>query len=153
MEGAVAGDLIGTIVDEVDFAVERGKIQEFARATYTKDLVHTDHEAAREAGADDLLATPTHSVVAGHHRDQRGFVDKLGLALERVVVGSVKWQYFHPLQAGDSVRGVRSVVGDERRESRRGGSMRMVTLETEFVDTTGETLLRQQEVLIEREER
>ncbi|SBW22772.1 FAS1-like dehydratase domain-containing protein [Protofrankia symbiont of Coriaria ruscifolia] len=146
----MSGELIGTVVDEVAFDVERGKIWEFSRATFTTDPVHTDADAARTAGFDDLLATPTHVVVAGHRRDQRAFVEKLGLALERVVVGSVRWQYLRPLQAGDSLRGVRRVVGDERRDGKRGGSMRIVTLETEYVDSAGTPVVRQQDVLIER---
>lgn len=146
----MTGELIGEIVDEVAFAVEHGKIRELARATFTEDPVHTDSQAAADAGFEDVLATPTHVVVAGHQRDQRAFVDRLGLALERVVVGSVKWEYLRPLQAGDSVRGVRRVTADEQREGKRGGSMRMVTLETVFVDVDGNPVVRQEEVLIER---
>lgn len=138
------------VVDEVEYDIERGKIREFARATSTDDPVHTDRAAARAAGFDDVLATPTHTVVAGHQRDQRGFVDRLGLALERVVVGSVKWQYLRPLTAGDRLRGVRRVVEDEQRQGKRGGTMRVITLETEFVDAAGTPVVRQQEVLIER---
>jgi len=148
----VDGTLVGTIVDEVTFDVERGKIREFARATHAQDSVHTDRDAARAAGFDDVLATPTHVVVAGHFRDQRAFLGTLGLALERVVVGSVSWQYLRPLKAGDALRGVRRVVGDERREGKRGGSMRLITLETEYVDTDGAPVVRQQEILIERGE-
>jgi acyl dehydratase len=128
-------------VDEVAFDVERGKIAEFARATFAEDPVHTDTDAA--------LATATHVVVAGHHRDQRAFVAKLGLAFERVVVGSVKWTYLRPLRAGDSLRGVRRVVDDVRK---RGGAIRVVTLETEYVDADERPAVLVTEVLIERGE-
>ncbi|MCU1643046.1 MAG: MaoC domain protein dehydratase [Nocardia sp.] len=141
---------LGAIVDEVDYVVERGKIGEFARATGTEDLVHIDEKSAVAAGFDSIPATLTHSVVAGHQRDQRGFVEKLGLRMERVVVGSVRWRYVRPLTAGDSLRGIRRVVADETREGRRGGAMRIVTLETEYRDVTGATILTQEEVLIER---
>ncbi len=80
-------------VDRVEYDIERGKIREFARATFTIDPVHTDRDAAQAAGFADVPATLTHTVVAGHQRDQRKFVETLGLALERVVVGSVKWTY------------------------------------------------------------
>src|SRR3979411_629004 len=100
----MTGLAIGDVVDEVAFDVERGKISEFARATFTAEPAHTDRAAAQAAGFTDVLATPTHVVVAGHHRDQRGFVAKLGLALERVVVGSTTWQYLRPLMAGDCLR-------------------------------------------------
>jgi acyl dehydratase len=141
--------LVGQVLDEVAFDVERGKIREFSRATFTEDPLHTTVDAARAAGFDDVLATPTHVVVAGHHRDQRGFVEKLGLAIERVVVGSVKWTYLRPLRAGDSLHGVRRVLSDEHRSGKRG-TLRLVTLETEYVDPDGVVVLRQREVLIER---
>lgn len=142
--------LIGTVVDTVRFEVERGKIAEFARATGATDAVHTDTEAARSAGFGDVLATATHVVVAGHQRDQRGFVERLGLELSRIVVGSVDWWYERPLRAGDRLEGVRTVVSDEIREGSRGGTMRLVTLETAYTDAAGEVAVRQREVLIER---
>ncbi|MEW2573892.1 MaoC family dehydratase N-terminal domain-containing protein [Streptomyces sp. NPDC047070] len=142
--------LIDTVVDRVVFDVERGKILEFVRATCTDDPVHTDLELAAESGFPGAPATATHVVVAGHHRDQRTFVERLGLELGRVVVGSVDWSYRRPLVAGDTLRGTRRVVGDETREGRRGGTMRLITLETEFVDGRGELAVTQREVLIER---
>ncbi|MBH0118742.1 MaoC family dehydratase N-terminal domain-containing protein [Rhodococcus sp. CX] len=139
-------------LDRVDYDIERGKIREFVRATFTTDPAHSDRDAAQAAGFADVPATLTHTVVAGHQRDQRKFVDTLGLALERVVVGSVKWTYLRPLIAGDHVVGTRRIVDDVQREGKRGGSMRIVTLETEYVDTDGDPVVRLEEVLIERGE-
>lgn len=139
--------MIGDIVDDVAFDVERGKILEFARATFAGDPVHSSLAAACAAGFDDLLATATHVVMAGHHRDQRAFVEKLGLAFERIVVGSVKWTYLRPLTAGDTLRGVRQVVDDS---TKRGGALRILTLETEYIDANGDPAVRVREVLIER---
>jgi acyl dehydratase len=141
---------VGTIIDEVAFDVERGKIAEFARATFAEDPIHTDPSVAAEAGQAAVLATPTHVVVASHHRDQRAFVDRLGLALERVVVGGVKWSYERPLQAGDSLRGVRRVVGDIERAGSRGGTMRIITLETEYRDASDQPVVRIEETIVER---
>lgn len=142
--------LVGLVVDEVEFAVERGKVGELARATFVRDAVHTDPDVARESGFGRVPATPTHVVVAGHRRDQSALVERLGVALERIVVGSVKWHYERPLQVGDELRGKRIVVGDERREGKRGGSMRLITLETEYVDELGATVVTQRETLIEK---
>jgi acyl dehydratase len=142
--------LVGTVVDTVSFDVERGKIAEFARATLALDLAHHDPEVARARGFPSVLATATHVVVAGHHRDQRALVERLGLELSRIVVGSVSWEYERPLRAGDSLVGTRTVVGDETREGKRGGRMRLLTLETEYVDVAGAVAVRQREVLIER---
>ncbi|MET8427931.1 MaoC family dehydratase N-terminal domain-containing protein [Nocardia sp. NPDC004860] len=146
----MAETTLGMIVDRVEYEVERGKIGEFSRATRTENAVHRDPVAAAAAGFERVPATLTHSVVAGHYRDQAGFVAALGLELSRIVVGSVKWKYLRPLAAGDSLRGVRTVVGDETRAGKRGGAMRVVTLETDYRDGAGDTVLTVQEVLIER---
>ena len=107
-------------------------------------------DAARAAGFAAEAATATYVVAAGHYRDQRALLTALGLDLARVVVGSVSWLYERPLVAGDELRGTRRVVSDERREGKRGGSMRLVTLETEYLDAAGSTVTRVQELLIER---
>ncbi|EWT07791.1 acyl dehydratase [Intrasporangium chromatireducens Q5-1] len=147
--GATDG-LVGTVIDEVSFDVERGKIREFATATATDDLIHTDRAAARAAGFEDVLATPTHVVVAGHVRDQGAFVDRLGLALERVVVGGVRWEYQRALVAGDTLRGTRRVTSDVQRAGSRGGTVRIITLETEYLDAAGSPVVRLTETIIER---
>ncbi|HEY0617230.1 MAG TPA: MaoC family dehydratase N-terminal domain-containing protein [Kribbella sp.] len=135
-------ELVGTVVDVVAFDIERGKIAEFARATHAEDPIHS---------APYALATATHVVVAGHHRNQTGFVERLGLELSRIVVGSVSWEYERPLRAGDSIVGTRTVIADESRDGRRGGTMRLITLETVYVDAGSAVVVRQREVLIERE--
>lgn len=143
-------DLIGMELDRVVFDVERGKILEFARATHAEDPAHRDRAVARTRGAVDVLATGTHVVVAGQHRDQEAFTAALGLDRARVVVGSVDWFYVRPLHAGDTLTGIRRVVADETRQGSRGGQLRLVTLETEFLDADGQLAVRQREVLIER---
>lgn len=138
------------VLDVVSFDVESGKIREFARATHAEDAVYVDTGAAAAAGFPRVPATPTHVVVAGHHRNQTEFVAALGLAIERVVVGSVDWQYFRPLLAGDRMTGTRRIVDDTTRDGKRGGTMRLVTLETTWNDEAGECAAVQREVLIER---
>lgn len=144
-------NLVGTVVDHVVLVVEPGKLREMARATHAEDPVHTDPEAAASAGFPALAATATYVVVAGHHRDPRTVMRRLGLALERIVVGEVAWSYERPLVVGDTVDGVRTVTEDVTRDSRSGGTMRVVTLETPYVDAGGHVVVRQTETLIERE--
>lgn len=142
---------VGDVVDEVEFSVEEGKVQEFARATAALDPVHTDAAAAAAAGFAAPLATPTHVIVSGHHRDQRAMVERLGLALERVMVGGVRWRYHRPLVVGDRLRGTRRLVGDEQVGGRAGRApMRRLTLETAFVDAEGLTAVVWQETVLER---
>ncbi|WP_280506114.1 FAS1-like dehydratase domain-containing protein [Nocardia farcinica] len=151
MSHTVAGEApAGAVLDVVSFAVEAGKVHEFARATRAADPIHTDPEAASAAGFAGVPATPTHVVTAGHYRDQKQFVRDLGLAIERVVVGSVEWDYHRPLLVGDRLTGTRRVVADTTKEGKRGGTMRLVTLETIWTDDAGDTAVTQREVLIER---
>ncbi len=153
MDSSATNTTVGQVVDTVTVDVEFGKIREFARATQAHDAVHTDFAAARDAGFDRVPATPTHVVVAGHQRDQQAFVRSLGLAIERIVVGSVEWEYARPLAAGDRIVGTRCVVDDTTKQGKRGGSMRLVTLETRWVDESGDVVVTQREVLIERGEK
>lgn len=139
----------GTLVDDVVLDIEAGKIREFARATGAQDAAHADAGVAAARGLPAPLATLTHSVAVGHLRDQQAFVDALGLDIRRVVVGEVAWRYARPLVAGDRLRATRRVVSDQTREG-TSGSLRLVTLETEFVDTTGAVAAAVREVLIER---
>jgi acyl dehydratase len=120
--------MIGTVVDEFSFEVETGKVREFARAI----------------GAPIDPVPLTFTAVAAHHRDARAAVEKLGLDIRRVVVGEVEWEYERPLVVGDELRGRRVVAGVRER-----GTLKLVTLETEFRDARGEVALRQREVLIE----
>jgi acyl dehydratase len=150
MSATIQSSLIGVTVDRVAFDVERGKIREIARATFASDPIHQDRDLAAQASFPDALATATHVVVSGHYRDQKAFVAALGLDIARVVVGSTGWRLERPLVAGDRLIGTRTVVGDESRENSRGGSMRLVTMETAFEDADGTVVVRQREVLIER---
>lgn len=138
------------VLDHVEFRVEQGKVREFARASFAQDPVHTNPATAHAAGFAAVPATATHVVVAGHYRDQSAMVAALGLTLSRVVVGSVSWHYLRPIVSGDELSGTRRVVVDEVRSGKRGGAMRMVTLETEYLDATGSPVVRMRELLIER---
>ncbi|MCU1690930.1 MAG: MaoC domain protein dehydratase [Frankiales bacterium] len=137
------------VVDEVHFDVERGKVREFARATFAQDPVHVDRDVAAARGHADVLATPTYVVVSLHHRDQQAWVADLGLDIDRVVVGSVRWRYHRPLTVGDVVVGTRRVVRDERKTGSRG-ALRLLTLQTDFLDGEGQLVATQEDVVIER---
>ena len=139
-----------SILDEESFDLEVAMIRDFATATRAADPVHTDLAAARDAAFATIPATPTHVVVAGHYRDQQAFVTALGMDITRVVVGSVEWEYHRPLVAGDRITGTRRIVDDVTRTGKRGGTMRLVTLETAWIDSDGTTAVTQREVLIER---
>jgi acyl dehydratase len=141
---------VGTVVDEVTFEVERGKIAEFSRAAHVQDAVHTDRREAQRRGLSEVAATATHVVVAGHHRSQEALLETLGLELSRVMVGGTSWEYSRPLVAGDSLTGRRIVTGDEARTTSSGSTLRIITLQTEFRDQHGRLAVRQLETILER---
>lgn len=143
------GPLVGRLVDVITLDIERGKIAEFARATGTQSPLHTDAATAAQAGLADIAATATHVVAAGHQRDPQAWVAQLGLARERIVVGSVSWEYLRPLVAGDRVTGRRTVTGDQVAQG-SSGSLRIITLQTDWTDDAGVVTTRQVESIIER---
>jgi acyl dehydratase len=142
-------ELLGACIDWVDFPVEEGKIREFAIAVGGANPIYCDRLAARAAGHRAIPAPPTFSVVAGHWRDQSAMVTRLGLDLRRVVVGEVRWEYFAPVYAGDRLSGARVVKEITERTGRRGGRMRVITLQTDLHSQDGELAIRQLDVIIE----
>jgi acyl dehydratase len=121
-------DLVGLVVDEVDFPVEEGKVREFALA----------------AGGNEREVPLTFAAVAGHWRDQAAMVDNLGLDLRRVVVGGSEWSYHAPIVIGDRLRGARVVSAVE---SKKG--MTFITLETRLHRGDGELAVVQTDTVIE----
>jgi hypothetical protein len=78
-------------------------------------------------------------------------IELLGLAIERVVVGSVRWRYHRPLVVGDRLHGSRRLVADEQAGGRNGASpMRRLTLETSFVGSDGLPAVTWREIVLER---
>jgi acyl dehydratase len=124
---------VGQVIDTVEFGVEEGKVQEFARA----------------AGATDVTAVPlTFAAVAGHWRDQAAMVAALGLDLPRIVVGGTEWEYHAPIAVGDRLHGDRIVIADEARDGKRG-TMRILTLETALRNAAGDLAVTQRDTVIE----
>ena len=142
-------DLIGIEIDHVEFPVEAGKIREFAVAVGDPDPIYLSVEAAQAAGHPAIPAPPTFSVVAGHWRDQSAMVVRLGLELGRIVVGEVQWEYHAPVYGGDRLSGTRIVRDVTERAGRRGGTMTMITVETELRNQRGELAVRQRDLIIE----
>lgn len=136
-------------VDVVTFDVERGKVREFALATFAEDQIHTDPEVGRARGFGDVVATATYVAVSLHYRDQKSWVAGLGLDIERTIVGSVGWTYHRPMVVGDSIVGRRRVT-DEVTKPSRAGDLRVLTLVTDFTDEVGELVATEKAVVIER---
>jgi len=137
---------------ETRFLVDRSKTMELAKALFDDDPVYSDPEAARAAGFEAIPAPLTASVLASHWatRTTAETARELGMDLTRILHGEAAWEYVRPLVVGDELCGRTRVVDVKTREGSRGGTMTLVTMETEFVDAAGEVALRKRDTLIER---
>ena len=140
---------VGMLVDEYFVPVEAGKVLEFARAIQDPAARYRSLEEAVAEGFAAVPAPLSFVVTAAHHRDAGAAASSLGLAMERVVVGEVGWEYERPVLVGDVLHGRRRVSGVRHRDGARGGSMTFVTMTTEFRDRDDRPVLRQDETLIE----
>jgi hypothetical protein len=109
------------ILGEWQFTVEAGKIREFARAV--KDVSGGDHPR---------LAPPTFLVTASADFVEHLVTDVLRLDRSRSVHGAQEYAFFGPVAAGDRLVCRARLISDEIKAGRRGGTMRIVTTETEF---------------------
>lgn len=141
--------LTGRDLGTMTFPVDRSKVREFARALGDPDPVYTDVEAARAAGFADIPVPPTFVVSSAHWREEDNMVATLGLDLRRALHGECGWEYHGPVVVGDELTASRRVSGVSTREGRRGGTMTMVSIETDFTNQRGELVVRQTDVLVE----
>lgn len=141
--------LTGRGLGTMTFPVDRSKVREFARSLGDPDPLYTDLEAARAAGFTDIPVPPTFVVSSAHWREEDNMVATLGLDLRRVLHGECGWEYHGPVVVGDELTASRRVSGVNTREGKRGGTMTMVSIETDFTNQRGELVVRQTDVLVE----
>jgi len=141
--------LIGTHLGTTKFPVDRSKVREFALSLDDHDPVYQDAAAARTAGFGAIPAPATFAVSSAHWRTDDDMIAALGLDLRRVLHGECRWEYFEPVLVGDELTETRRVSDVTRREGKRGGTMTMITIETDFTNQRDELVVRQTDVLIE----
>ena len=134
---------------EFEFRVERGKIREYALVLGLTDPVHSDVEAARTAGFDDLLAPPTFVRQFWHENPDNDPMPHLGYDPKRRLHGEQEFEYHKPLVAGMNLKGQNAIVSTREKEGRRGGLMTFVVIETRFLDEAGELVQVARRTLIE----
>lgn len=148
IDPAIAGADIGT----VRFPVDRSKLAELARAFGDDDPVWYDAAAATAAGFDGIPVLPTTTVIADHWRPggATAMIDAIGADLPRVLHGEASWEYLAPLRAGAELTATQRVDSVTTKEGRRGGSMTLVQLVTDFADEQGTLVVRRRDTLIEK---
>lgn len=140
---------IGLELGELSFPVDRSKVRELALAAGDDDPIYVDESAAREAGFPAIPAPLNVAVLAMHWRGSDDMLERLDLDLRRVLHGEVGWEYVAPVYVGDELTATRRVGDVTTREGKRGGKMTLVTIETEFRNQDGATVLRQTDTLVE----
>jgi hypothetical protein len=119
----------GDILAQWEFHVEAGKVREFARAV---------HDAHAE---DSVIAPPTFPMVASAEFTERMITMLLKADRARTVHGEQAFEYFRPIVAGDRLQCTARRAGDEMKQGKRGGAMRIVTTVIEYVSIEGGELV------------
>ncbi|ADB61218.1 MaoC domain protein dehydratase [Haloterrigena turkmenica DSM 5511] len=147
---AMVGD--STVTAE-EFRIERGKVEEFARAITETDPLFRDADIARERGYEDVPAPPTYARVSRFPRyrpeDLEGYGFDLGFRPEYVLHGEQHYEYERPLTVGDVLTGETTLVDVYQRDGGRAGTMTFAVYETEYRDESGDLALTDRATAIE----
>lgn len=147
---AMVGDSRVTVED---FRIERGKVEEFARAITEPDPVFRDEEVAREQGFDRTPAPLTYPRVSRFPRYRPEDIEMYGFDLgfqpEYVLHGEQAYEYERPLQVGDVLTGTTTLAKVFQREGGRAGTMTFAVYETEYRDENGDLVLTDRATAIE----
>ena len=115
------------------YAVGREPLRDFAQAVGATHPVHREVEAARAAGYDDVVATPTFAVVIAQRAEAQLIEDPAaGIDFSRVVHADERFTHHRPIVAGDQIVTVLHVDAIVER-----AGLAMVTTRCELVDASG----------------
>src|SRR5699024_3668001 len=104
-----------------------------AAATGSRHQAHTDRDAARELGYDDVVAPPTFAVVLAQRAEQAYVGDPAsGIDFSRVVHAEERFTHHRPIVAGDLLR---TTVHVDSITERAG--IAMVSTRAEIADQDG----------------
>lgn len=95
--------LVGKTYDPVTFEVDADRIRQYAEAVHEDNPVHSDADAARDAGFRDVVAPPMFAVVYSAPAMGQPIWDAIGEALPRMVHGGQEFVWGEPVCAGDSI--------------------------------------------------
>ncbi|MDU0367849.1 MaoC family dehydratase N-terminal domain-containing protein [Microbacterium sp. KSW4-17] len=138
-------ELVGRVFPPtVPYLVGREKVREFARAVFADAPQHSDPDAARALGYDDVVAPPTFAMVVQDLTLQQLLGDPdSGIELSRLVHAEQRFRYTRPIVAGDELVATLSVTG-----IRSMGGNAMITSEADIVDATGAHVVTTTSVLL-----
>lgn len=137
---------IGHALPASVLAIERGRLQFFAKAIGETDPVYTDVEAARAAGYPDLPAPPTFLFAA--ELDSGAvfrLLEQLQIPVARLLHGEQGFSYHRPACAGDTIT-VHSTIDDIY--DRKGGALEFVVKTSRAFNQHGEPVADLRSVLV-----
>jgi acyl dehydratase len=140
-------ELVGrTFPPAAPYLVGREKVREFARAVLATNPVHTDPDAAKAAGYDDVVAPSTFAIVVQEATLAQLLAEPdAGIDFSRVVHGEQRFTYDRPIVAGDELTATLTVTSVKT----LGGNA-MVTAESDMVDAAGEHVVTATSTLVVR---
>ena len=100
----VKTDAVGKSYPPATYAVGREKIREYAAAVGEESPLHSDVEAAREAGYGDVVAPPMFAVVYSAPVMAPAIFDpEVGINFATMVHGGQEFEWGAPVVAGDEI--------------------------------------------------
>jgi acyl dehydratase len=127
---------VGKTYEPVIYAVGREKVKEYAYAVGETNPLHTDHDAARQAGYADVVAPPMFAVVyAGPAMMRPLFDPEVGVDFAHMVHGAQEFRWGPLVIAGDEIATTATV----KDVSERGG-MKFFVFETVSTNQRDETV-------------
>lgn len=132
------------------FPIERGKVAEFARATFEQNPVFFDETAARAAGLPGIPAPLTYPVASRFFQGRESEV-RHGLDMRWTLHGEQEFIYLRPLFAGETLVAEQRLGARHEKTGRRGGGLIFQEIETVFRDRQGEKVLVMRQTLVQTE--
>jgi len=133
--------------------VERGKIRELALAIGDDNPIYQSREAAQAAGYRDVPlfpTAPTMLTIWGNAKMVSQIVS-LGINVMRILHGEEEYEYLAPINPGDTLTGVMTVVDGKTRQGKDGSSMDILTTEIRYTNQRGQPVLNAREMILVRE--
>jgi acyl dehydratase len=138
--------LKGKEYQEVEFTVDRDKVNQFAQAIGEDDPIYNDADAAKAAGYPEQVAPPTFATALQMQTSGQVVLDpEMGLDYTRVVHGEQEFDYRRPLFVGDKLKATPR-VGDIYAK----GPNEFLVIESEIKDEKGETVIIARSTLLSR---
>ncbi len=133
--------------------VERGKIRELALAIGDDNPIYRSREAAQAAGYPDVPLFPTAPTLFTFWGNAKmvSQIVSLGINVMRVLHGEEEYEYLAPINPGDILTGVMTVVDGKTRQGKDGSSMDILTTEIRYTNQHGQPVLKAREMILVRE--